>query len=90
MNPFKYLNEVRTEVAKVTWPTRTQATQMTINVLIAAFFISIFIAAADWVFVRSLESSLLTFKANRASNAESNIIDINPEDIQVEATPIQE
>jgi len=90
MNPFKYLHEVGGEVGKVTWPTRAQAIQMTINVLIASFFISIFIAAADWLFVQSLERSLFSFESYKASSAQSEIIDIEPGDVQVEATPVEE
>ena len=34
MNPFKFVQEVRQEVAKVTWPTRNETWVTTIAVLI--------------------------------------------------------
>ena len=89
MNLFKYLQEVRSEISKVTWPTRAQATQMTINVLVASFFISVFIASVDWLFVRALETSLFAIKSNPTTNVEPQVIDIQPEDIQVETTPVE-
>ena len=43
ISPAAFLRQVKQEVAKITWPTRAEATQMTflvmfVSVLLAAFF----------------------------------------------------
>jgi preprotein translocase subunit SecE len=48
-SPFKFLQEVRTETAKVTWPTRKETTITTIMVFVMVAFASIFFFAADQV-----------------------------------------
>lgn len=47
MNPFKFVQEVRQEVAKVTWPTRNETWVTTIAVLIMVTLASIFFMLAD-------------------------------------------
>lgn len=49
MNPFKFVQEVRQEVAKVTWPTRNETWVTTIAVLIMVILASIFFMLADQV-----------------------------------------
>ena len=48
-NPFEFLQQVRTETAKVTWPTRRETAITTVMVLIMAFLAAIFFLAADQV-----------------------------------------
>ena len=48
-NPFEFLQQVRTEVAKVTWPTRRETVVTTIMVLAMSVATAIFFLAADWV-----------------------------------------
>jgi preprotein translocase subunit SecE len=48
-NPFEFLQQVRTEVAKVTWPTRRETVITTIMVVILSIIAAIFFLAADWV-----------------------------------------
>lgn len=48
-NPFKFLQEVRQEVSKVTWPSRNETVISTIMVLIFATLASFFFLAADQV-----------------------------------------
>lgn len=48
-NPFEFLQQVRTEVAKVTWPTRRETVITTIIVVILSIFAALFFLAADWV-----------------------------------------
>jgi preprotein translocase subunit SecE len=48
-NPFEFLQQVRTEVAKVTWPTRRETLTTTVMVLIMAIIASIFFLIADQV-----------------------------------------
>ena len=49
VNPFTFLQQVRAEVAKVTWPTRKETGITTVMVFIMVFMASIFFLAADQV-----------------------------------------
>jgi preprotein translocase subunit SecE len=49
LNPLKYLQEVRQEVNKVTWPTRQEVLISTIMVLVLVALASVFFLAADQV-----------------------------------------
>jgi preprotein translocase subunit SecE len=49
VNPLKFLQEVRQEVAKVTWPTRQETLISTVMVLIMVVVASIFFLLADQV-----------------------------------------
>jgi preprotein translocase subunit SecE len=49
ISPFKFLQEVRAETQKVTWPTRKETTVTTIMVFVMVFLASIFFLAADQV-----------------------------------------
>jgi len=55
-NPFEFLQQVRTEVAKVTWPTRRETVITTVMVLLMSIAAALFFLAADWVL-----STLVTF-----------------------------
>ncbi|MFZ5735796.1 protein translocase subunit secE/sec61 gamma [Rhodopseudomonas thermotolerans] len=46
-SPFKFLQEVRSETAKVTWPTRRETSITTIMVFVMVALASIFFFAAD-------------------------------------------
>jgi len=46
-SPFKFLQEVRSETAKVTWPTRRETTITTIMVFIMVALSSVFFFVAD-------------------------------------------
>ena len=48
-SPFKFLQEVRSETAKVTWPTRRETTITTIMVFIMVAVASVFFFAADQI-----------------------------------------
>ncbi|OEO29473.1 preprotein translocase subunit SecE [Devosia insulae DS-56] len=47
LNPVKFLQEVRQEVGKVTWPTRNETLVSTVMVLVMVVIASIFFLAAD-------------------------------------------
>jgi len=49
VNPLKFLQEVRQETAKVTWPTRQETMISTVMVLIFVALASIFFLVADQV-----------------------------------------
>ena len=48
-NPIKFLQEVRQEVSKVTWPTRQETLISTIMVLVMVTLASLFFLAADQI-----------------------------------------
>ena len=48
-NPFEFIQQVRAETAKVTWPTRNETLITTIMVIIMAIVASIFFLLADGV-----------------------------------------
>ena len=48
-SPFKFLQEVRAETAKVTWPTRRETTITTIMVFVMVALASIFFFVADLI-----------------------------------------
>ena len=48
-NPFTFLQQVRTETSKVTWPSRRETLISTIMVLVFALIASIFFFVADQV-----------------------------------------
>jgi preprotein translocase subunit SecE len=48
-SPFKFLQEVRSETAKVTWPTRRETMITTIMVFVMVALASLFFFAADQI-----------------------------------------
>jgi preprotein translocase subunit SecE len=49
ISPFKFLQEVRAEADKVTWPTRKETTVTTIMVFVMVAIASVFFLLADQV-----------------------------------------
>jgi preprotein translocase subunit SecE len=47
VNPVKFLQEVRQEVGKVTWPSRNETLISTVMVLVMVTLASLFFLAAD-------------------------------------------
>jgi len=48
-NPFEFVQQVRAETAKVTWPTRNETVVTTVMVIIMAILASIFFLVVDGV-----------------------------------------
>ncbi|SFK11613.1 preprotein translocase subunit SecE [Methylocapsa palsarum] len=46
-NPFQFLQEVRAEAGKVTWPTRKETMTTTFMVILMVIFASLFFVAVD-------------------------------------------
>lgn len=57
-NPFTFLQQVRQETSKVTWPSRRETTISTIMVVIFAFVAAIFFFAADQLMAFAVEQIL--------------------------------
>lgn len=49
MNPMKFLQEVRQETSKVTWPSRNETLISTVMVLVMVALASVFFLAADQI-----------------------------------------
>ena len=49
MNPAKFIREVRTEVGKVSWPTRKETTVSTVMVFIMVVVAALFFLLVDQV-----------------------------------------
>ena len=60
-SPFKFLQEVRNETAKVTWPTRRETVITTIMVFIMVAVSSVFFFVADQI-IRVLIAFILGIK----------------------------
>ena len=54
-NPFTFLQQVRSETAKVTWPSRRETMISTVMVMAFAFLAAIFFFAADQVMAFGVE-----------------------------------
>jgi preprotein translocase subunit SecE len=54
-NPFVFIQQVRSETAKVTWPSRRETMISTIMVLVFAFIAAIFFFAADQLMAFGVE-----------------------------------
>ncbi len=48
-NPMEFVEQVRSETSKVTWPTRKETGITTVMVMIMVFFASLFFLGADTV-----------------------------------------
>lgn len=48
-NPFTFLQQVRSETSKVTWPTRRETMISTMMVFIMAGVAAVFFFTADWL-----------------------------------------
>jgi preprotein translocase subunit SecE len=49
VNPFEFLQQVRAEGSKVTWPTRKETMITTAMVFFMAVLASLFFLAVDWI-----------------------------------------
>ena len=60
-NPFQFLQQTRSEIAKVVWPTRREVFTTTVMVLIMATLTAIFFAIVDWLIQTGLQGLLGMF-----------------------------
>jgi preprotein translocase subunit SecE len=60
-NPVKFIQEVRSEVAKVVWPTRREVVLTTIMVFIMAALTAVFFALVDLIIRTGLSTVLAYF-----------------------------
>lgn len=48
-NPLQFLQQVRSEVGKITWPTRREVVLTTGMVFVMAALTAVFFALVDWI-----------------------------------------
>ncbi|MDQ2095742.1 preprotein translocase subunit SecE [Rhodalgimonas zhirmunskyi] len=60
-NPFQFIQQVRSEVAKVVWPTRREVLLTTVMVFIMATLTAIFFSLVDIVIKSGLNGILHMF-----------------------------
>ena len=60
VGPFEFLQQVRSETAKVVWPSRRETVVTTIMVVLMAVFASVFFLLADQIFSKVI-GFILTF-----------------------------
>ncbi|HYV33608.1 MAG TPA: preprotein translocase subunit SecE [Candidatus Limnocylindria bacterium] len=58
MNPFKFLGEVRVELAKVIWPTRAETIRYTLTVIVFSLFVAFILGAFDYALLRIFQAIL--------------------------------
>jgi preprotein translocase subunit SecE len=60
-NPLQFLQQVRAEVSKVTWPTRREVMLTSVMVFIMAVLTAIFFFFVDWIIRMGLQTTLNFF-----------------------------
>ncbi|RYE10410.1 MAG: preprotein translocase subunit SecE [Hyphomicrobiales bacterium] len=58
LNPVKFLQEVRQEVGKVTWPSRNETMISTLMVLVMVALASLFFLLADQIIAWAIQAVL--------------------------------
>jgi preprotein translocase subunit SecE len=54
-NPLQFLKEVRTELMKVTWPSRTEIIRLTGVVIGVSIAVGIYLGGLDFIFTRLVQ-----------------------------------
>lgn len=60
-NPVQFIQQVRSEVSKVVWPTRREVLLTTVMVLVMATVLAVFFSLVDFGIRTALESVLSGF-----------------------------
>ena len=55
INPAKFFTEVKSELTKVTWPTKDQVIRLTTVVIIISLVVGLFIGGLDFIFTKAVE-----------------------------------
>ena len=55
VKPLVFLKEVRTELGKVIWPSRSETVRLTGIVILISVFVGLFIGALDIIFTKLME-----------------------------------
>ena len=57
-NPIVFLKEVRSELAKVVWPTRTETIKYTLTVIVFSIVVALILGAFDYGLLKIFEKIL--------------------------------
>ncbi len=60
-NPFQFIQQTRSEIAKVVWPTRREVLVTTAMVFLMAVLAALFFFGVDWLIRQSLDQVLTFF-----------------------------
>ena len=52
---IKYLKETRAELKKVNWPSRQEATNLTLIIIIVTIFMALLLGLIDYIFAKLFE-----------------------------------
>ena len=55
INPAKFFTEVKSELTKVTWPTKDQVIRLTTVVIVISLAVGLFIGGLDFIFTKTVE-----------------------------------
>ena len=55
IKPITFLKEVRSELKRVTWPTKNEAIRLTSVVILVSILVGIYIGALDYLFTKIME-----------------------------------
>jgi len=58
LSPVVFIQEVRTELEKVSWPTREQVTRLTLVVISVSIGVALLIGGLDFIFTKLMEIGL--------------------------------
>ncbi len=58
MNPIEFLNQVKVELTKVVWPTKSEVVKYTITVIIFSLVVAVILGAADYGLLKIFEQLL--------------------------------
>lgn len=83
---LKFLHEARTELMKVSWPSRQTAINLTLTVLLITAISAAFIGGVDLLFTQGIK--LLTTYETSSSNGQVTATPVDIEATDIETTPI--
>ncbi|MDD5605808.1 MAG: preprotein translocase subunit SecE [Patescibacteria group bacterium] len=85
---IKFLHEAKTELMKVSWPSRQVAINLTLTVIAIGLVSALFIGGVDYLFTEGVKAlTTLELSQPRQVNVPDTNIDVS--DIQVDATPVE-
>lgn len=58
MNPLQFLGEVKSELAKVVWPSKSETLRYTITVIVFSLAVALVLGAFDFLLLKLFESIL--------------------------------
>jgi len=81
---IKFIQEARTELAKVSWPDRKTVINLTLTVIGVSLVFAVFIASVDYVFTEGIKLLTNFAPATSSSGITAEPIDLDVDNIEVE------